>query len=252
MSKRLRQRLPALWITDAIQRAEDKLNLEADDHDDKSASDRRVEWAVMLSAFIAFFGESRAIQYFLSCLMVVVSIGIVYGDATAWTVAAFIILCPYLFIQSLGVLLFTGKKIKLSDDDLSYSYWKGAYLKYYKGSIRPSIEYLIKKRIALIEYLDEKRKYLGRKIKKAAAWLVLEATRCCSERQRVMGGKMMKSNGKEGIVGGGGGGGEEGERGGRQEGVGRKREGEGERADSRTWKTWFSKLKGKIKVIPSV
>lgn len=185
----------------------------------------------MLAALISFVGESRAIQYFLSLLMVVVSMGIVYGDATVWITAAFIIFCPYLFIQSLGVLIFTGKKIKVSDDDLSYYYWKGAYMKYYRSHICPFIAFMERKHIALGIKLRHATTSLGRSLQ-----AILDSWD--RERERK---EMIEGNREKVVVVGGG-----------QEDVREQKVGETERANptTTTWEAWVLKFKAKIKVTP--
>jgi hypothetical protein len=84
-----------------------------------TARDRRVYWTVLVSALVIFVNESRAVQFFISVFLIFCSFGIVYGNAVDWTLAAVGILFPFLLIQSLQVLIFLGKKLNVSDDDLN-------------------------------------------------------------------------------------------------------------------------------------
>jgi len=119
-----KKRLPALWVQNSYELAERKeLEYKGDQAPTSSDTnmtvrDRRIYWIVILSSLIIFLNQSRMIQYFIRSFLIVVSIGIIYGSAGTWITVAIIVLMPYLVIQSFEILIFTGKKLKISDDDL--------------------------------------------------------------------------------------------------------------------------------------
>ena len=81
-SQRAWDRLPELIISNPIKEAEDKDKNETGT--ELSSTDRRVEWMVMLQAVLIVVGDSLIVQYLLQFALMIVSIGIVYGNATFW------------------------------------------------------------------------------------------------------------------------------------------------------------------------
>ena len=84
----------------------------------KDARGRRAFWMIHLMALLIFFSESRAIECFIQVFLLVISIGVIYGNIRNWILIALIILVPYIFIQSLQVIIFIGKYFRISDDDI--------------------------------------------------------------------------------------------------------------------------------------
>ena len=119
-----KKRLPALWVQNSYELAERKeLEYKGDQaptgsDTNMTVRDRRIYWIVILSSLLIFLNQSRMIQYFIRSFLIVVSIGIIYGSAGTWITVAIIVLMPYLVIQSFEILIYTGKKLKISDDDL--------------------------------------------------------------------------------------------------------------------------------------
>lgn len=131
-SKRVEKYLPELFYTDAIYEAirnEESENKAAKGHtrtedDKKDARDRRVYWAVLLSAFVIFVNNSRGIQFFLRTFLLIVSFGIIFGSPHDWTLAAVAVLFPFLLVESLQIVVFLGRMFKVSDDDLNLRYYE--------------------------------------------------------------------------------------------------------------------------------
>lgn len=117
-SNELRKYLPNLLETDALESAILLESFEQKESVAKSARDRRVFWKVYIASMIIFARNSRAIQCFYQVFLLVVSIGIIYGDIRRWILAAVVVLFPYLLIQSLEVVILVGKKFRISDDDI--------------------------------------------------------------------------------------------------------------------------------------
>ena len=112
-----------------IEEAENKVaegHLQNED-DKKDARDRRIYWAVLVSALVIFTNNSRAIQFFLRSFLLIASFGIVYGSSTKWTLAAVGVLFPFLFIESHQIVVFLGRKIGVSDDDLNFHYFEKSF-----------------------------------------------------------------------------------------------------------------------------
>jgi hypothetical protein len=84
-----------------------------------------------LHALVVFITESRAIECFIQVFLVSVSIGIIYGSPKEWIAALIFILFPYLIIRSFEVLIYVGKYIKISDDDLQLQKIEASILRIY-------------------------------------------------------------------------------------------------------------------------
>lgn len=97
---------------------------ELDDDENKTARERGVYWAILLNALIIFLTDSRAILYFYSSFLMIVAVGIIYSDVATWTLAAVIVLTPYLALRSLEMLIYTGRAFNVNDDDIKLRKWE--------------------------------------------------------------------------------------------------------------------------------
>ena len=132
VSSRALERLPHLWVTNAIQVAKER---ESEGRDfrpgDMTPRDRRVYWSILLNALVIFVADSRAILYFYSTFFVIVASMIVYDDPEFWTWLALVILIPYLGIRSLEVLVYIGRYFQVNDDDLCLEALERSYNRWY-------------------------------------------------------------------------------------------------------------------------
>ena len=61
---------------------------------------------------------SRGIQFFISLFQYITSFGLMYGNIRFWILLSLIVLIPYIFVNSLDIVVFVGKWFQITDDDL--------------------------------------------------------------------------------------------------------------------------------------
>ena len=80
----------------------------------RSASERKLYWTVYLKSFRIYFEMSRGIQFFISLFQYITSFGLTYGNIRFWILLSLIVLIPYIFVNSLDVVVFGGKWFQMT------------------------------------------------------------------------------------------------------------------------------------------
>jgi hypothetical protein len=84
----------------------------------EALKESKINWMLNLKSYKICIEHSRAFQYFLNLFQFASSLGFMYGDPNFWVIMTIAVLLPYSIILCLDVVVFVGKKIGLTDDDL--------------------------------------------------------------------------------------------------------------------------------------
>ena len=117
-SDECRERLPPIFVNNALEISQEREMNQSGAT--RSASERKLYWTVYLKSFRIHFETSRGIQFIISPFQYITSFGLMYGNIRFWILLSLIVLIPYIFVNSLDVVVFVGKWFQITDDELLY------------------------------------------------------------------------------------------------------------------------------------
>jgi Tyrosine-protein kinase ephrin type A/B receptor-like len=151
LSSKLKERLPALFITNAyaVGRYREYIQGELQDcvvyqtpvtigiiYEDVAMPSKKVdqvwrkpiiaqyEWIYTLRMINIFVMESRAIMWFLGLYQFIICIGLLFSPSNSWAYWIVVVYVPVGIANSLTAVVELGKWLNLTDDDLYYlTYW---------------------------------------------------------------------------------------------------------------------------------